>query len=50
MKETKKGIKEKLMKFSANQVVTYVTIIGEKVPISRDEALGLFGCKIPKKW
>ena len=44
----KESIKDKLLKYKANQVVGYANVLGETVPVSRNEALQIFGCRIPK--
>jgi hypothetical protein len=49
-KYKKRNIIERLLNdYTPNQVVCYVKILGEKVPISREEALQIFGYK-PKPW
>lgn len=45
----KKTVCDKLREnYEKAQVVTYVTILGETVSVSREEALGLFGCRVEK--
>lgn len=39
-------ILEKLQDYKEGEVVCRVTILGEEVPVSREDALRLFGCKI----
>lgn len=44
------NICDKLRKeFEKGEVVAYVKILGERVPVSRDEALRIFGCHNPNK-
>lgn len=38
------NICDKLRKYTKGEIIAYVTILGETVPISRDEALMIFGC------
>ena len=34
--------------YEKGEVVGYVEILGETIPLSRDEALRIFGCHVPE--
>jgi len=45
MNKEKRTILDKLRNYQSQQVVCYVTILGEKIPLSKNDILHVLGCK-----